>query len=54
MVSVQDYYYETKYAHNHYVEMLCDLGVLGLAAFVALLGTAVWAMVRPASRSRLP
>ncbi len=45
VVSVQDYYYETKYAHNHYVEMLCDLGVLGLAAFVALLGTAVWAMV---------
>ena len=46
VVSVQDYYYETKYAHNHYVEMLCDLGVLGLAAFVALLGTAVWAMVK--------
>nr|WP_297173202.1 O-antigen ligase family protein [uncultured Agathobaculum sp.] len=46
IVSVQDYYYETKYAHNHYVEMLCDLGVLGLAAFVALLGTAVWALVK--------
>ena len=46
VVSVQDYYYETKYAHNHYVEMLCDLGVLGLAAFLALLGTAVWALVR--------
>ena len=43
---MQDYYYETKYAHNHYVEMLCDLGVLGLAAFVAMLGTAVWAMVK--------
>ncbi|MBD9068951.1 MAG: hypothetical protein EGP70_05040, partial [Butyricicoccus sp.] len=25
VVSVQDYYYETKYAHNHYVEALCDL-----------------------------
>ena len=46
IVSVQDYYYETKYAHNHYVEMLCDLGALGLAAFVALLGTAVWALVK--------
>ena len=46
VVSVQDYYYETKYAHNHYVEMLCDLGVLGLAAFLALLGTAVWALVK--------
>lgn len=46
VVSVQDYYYETKYAHNHYVEALCDLGVLGLAAFLAMLGTAVWALVR--------
>lgn len=46
VVSVQDYYYETKYAHNHYVEMLCDLGVLGLAAFLALLGTAVWVLVK--------
>lgn len=46
VVSVQDYYYETKYAHNHYVEMLCDLGVLGLAAFLALLGMAVWALVK--------
>lgn len=46
VVSVQDYYYETKYAHNHYVEMLCDLGVLGLAAFLALLGTTVWVLVK--------
>ena len=46
IVSVQDYYYETKYAHNHYVEALCDLGVLGLAAFLAILGTAVWALVK--------
>src|SRR5699024_2708082 len=45
-------YYETKYAHNHYVEMLCDLGVLGLAAFLALLGTAVWALVK--SRKQKP
>ncbi len=52
VVSVQDYYYETKYAHNHYVEMLCDLGVLGLVAFIALLGTAVWALVR--SRKEKP
>ena len=52
VVSVQDYYYETKYAHNHYVEMLCDLGVLGLLAFLSLLGTAVWALVK--SRKEKP
>lgn len=53
VVSVQDYYYETKYAHNHYVEMLCDLGVLGLAAFLALLGTAVWALVKTRKQTPL-
>lgn len=52
IVSVQDYYYETKYAHNHYVEALCDLGVLGLAAFLAILGTAVWALAK--SRKEKP
>lgn len=52
IVSVQDYYYETKYAHNHYVEALCDLGVLGLAAFLSMLGTAVWALVK--SRKEKP
>lgn len=52
VVSVQDYYYETKYAHNHYVEALCDLGVLGLAAFLAMLGTSIWALVK--SRKEKP
>lgn len=52
VVSVQDYYYETKYAHNHYVEMLCDLGVLGLLAFLAVLGTSVWALIK--SRKEKP
>ena len=52
VVSVQDYYYETKYAHNHYVESLCDLGILGLAAFLAMLGTSIWALVK--SRKEKP
>lgn len=52
VVSVQDYYYETKYAHNHYVEALCDLGMLGLLAFLAMLGTAIWALIK--SRKEKP
>lgn len=46
VVSVQDYYYETKHAHNHYVEVLCNLGVLGLLAYLAVLGTAIWSFVK--------
>lgn len=50
--SVQDYHYETKYAHNHYVELLCDLGVLGLLAFLAVLVFAARALWR--RRARMP
>lgn len=45
--SVQNFYYETKYAHNHYVQLLSDLGLVGLCIFVALLAFAfksLWAM----------
>lgn len=46
VTSVQDYYYETTHAHNHYVQVLCDLGILGLAAYLALLAAAIWSLVK--------
>jgi len=35
--SVQSFYYETKYAHNHYIQSLVETGVIGLLLFVGLL-----------------
>lgn len=35
--SVQSFYYETKYAHNHYIQTLTELGVVGLVLFLAVL-----------------
>lgn len=35
--SVELFYYETKYAHNHFVQCLMDTGVAGLALFVGIL-----------------
>lgn len=35
--SVQSFYYETKYAHNHYIQVLTETGVVGLVLFVGLL-----------------
>lgn len=43
--SVQSFYYETKYAHDHYIQTLVETGVVGLLLFVALLAgsaVAVW------------
>lgn len=35
--SVQSFDYETKYAHNHYIQTLVETGVIGLILFVGLL-----------------
>lgn len=37
IMSVQSFYYETKYAHNHYIQTLAETGVIGLILFVGLL-----------------
>lgn len=43
--SVQSYYYETKYAHNHYFQTMLEIGVIGLLLFLSLLvssAVAIW------------
>ncbi|HIY21339.1 MAG TPA: O-antigen ligase family protein [Candidatus Flavonifractor merdigallinarum] len=46
IVSVQSFYYETKYAHNHYIESLVETGVVGLVLFVGTLLTALIAVLK--------
>lgn len=43
--SVESYYYETKYLHNHYLQTLLDTGIVGLLLFVgifAVCGFSIW------------
>ncbi len=43
--SVQSFYYETKYAHNHYIQTLVDSGIIGFALFLGVFiasGMALW------------
>ena len=46
ILGVQSFYYETKYAHNHYIQALTETGVIGLALFVGLLAVSAWAILR--------
>lgn len=45
IMSVQSFYYETKYAHNHYIQALAETGVIGLIVFVALLAVSAAAVL---------
>ncbi len=41
----QDFYYETKYVHNHYIQVLLDSGIIGLVLYLSLLlltAAALW------------
>ena len=50
--SVQDFYYQTKYAHNHYVQVLSDLGIIGFALFISLLGFSVLSVIKAKRQAR--
>ena len=36
--SVQDFYYETRYVHNHYIQTMLETGLVGLVLFLFVLG----------------
>ena len=46
VMQVQDFFYETKYVHNHFIQTLCDAGAPGLVAFLALLATAGLSLIK--------
>lgn len=45
IASVQSFFYETKYAHNHYIQILVETGVIGLVFFLGLLGISAAAVL---------
>lgn len=44
--SVQPFYYESKYVHNHILQVMDDMGLLGLAGFLTLLLGSAWLLLK--------
>lgn len=49
---VQDFYYETKYAHNHYIQSLSDEGVVGLTLYLSILVFSSVMIIRSKKQAR--
>lgn len=43
---VQEFYYSSRYVHNHYIQVMAEMGVLGLVSFLFLLGAPAAALWR--------
>lgn len=50
--SVQPFYYQSLYVHNHILQVMSDMGLLGLAAFLLLLLGSAWLLLRRLRQER--
>ena len=46
LTSVQPFYYQTLYIHNHLIQIMDEMGLLGLAAFLAMMLGTAWLLIR--------
>lgn len=44
--AVQPFFYTSRYVHNHILQVMADMGLLGLTAFLTFLGGVLWLLVR--------
>lgn len=44
--AVQPFYYTSRYAHNHILQVMADMGIIGLASFLTFLGGVLWLLAK--------
>lgn len=52
--SVQPFFYESLYVHDHILQVMDDMGLLGLLSFLTLLLGSAWLLLRRVLRERNP
>lgn len=52
LTSVQPFFYESLYLHNHLLQIMNETGVLGLTAFLMLVVGATWVLTRQLRKER--
>jgi len=52
--SVQPFFYESLYVHNHLLQAMTDMGLFGLAALLCALGGSLWFIIRRLREERDP
>jgi len=46
LTSLQPFFYESLFLHNHILQVMCDMGLVGLVFWLLFLGGVVWLLVR--------
>lgn len=50
--SVQPYFYESLYVHNHILQVLCDMGLVGAIFFLTMVFGVAWFLIRHLIKER--
>lgn len=54
LTSLQPFYYESLFLHNHILQVMCDMGLVGLVFWLAFLGGVLWLLIRRLRQEKDP